>query len=96
MVEPSILSLLSIWWVWVCIAIAFGIIEVLAPTEIFLGFAVGAGIMAILTALFTFTSTSMILAIFGGLSLLAWIILRVAFRRQTSGARIVTRDINDD
>ncbi|EEB86435.1 conserved hypothetical protein [Roseobacter sp. GAI101] len=38
---------------------------------------------------------SLLLALFAGLSLLCWIILRIVFKRQSSGARIVERDIND-
>jgi hypothetical protein len=33
--------------------------------------------------------------VFAGLSLVSWIMLRIAFRSQSSGARRVTHDIND-
>jgi len=36
------------------------------------------------------------LALFAVLSLIAWVALRVLFKRQSSGARIVTRDINEN
>ena len=87
---------LSLWWVWICIALALGVVEVLAPGFIFLGFAIGALIMAGVVVLFPTISTAALLAIFAILSLLAWIGLRMGFRRQSSGARIVTRDINDN
>ena len=37
-----------------------------------------------------------LLALFAVLSLLAWIALKAVFRKQSSGARIVTHDINEN
>ena len=87
---------LTLWWVWLCVALAVGILEVLAPGFIFLGFAIGALIMAGVVTVFTFSNAPAILALFAILSLIAWIALKAAFRRQSSGARVVTRDINDN
>lgn len=89
-------SWLALWWVWVCLALAFGVVEVLLPTWVFLGFALGALAMALVVVLFPSLSTAALLALFALLSLLGWIFLRQVFRRQSSGARIVTRDINED
>ena len=36
------MSLWSLWWVWMVGALALAILEVLAPAQIFLGFAAGA------------------------------------------------------
>lgn len=87
---------LTLWWVWICIALALGVLELLAPGFIFLGFAIGGLAMAGVVALFPATNVPALLAIFAILSLISWIILRVMFRRQSSGARIVTRDINEN
>lgn len=87
---------LTLWWVWVCIALALGVVELLAPGFIFLGFAIGAIIMAGIVAFFGISNAPALLALFAILSLLAWIALRLAFRNQSSGARIVTRDINEN
>jgi membrane protein implicated in regulation of membrane protease activity len=87
---------LTLWWVWICIALALGVLELLAPGFIFLGFAIGGIAMAGVVALFPATNVPALLAIFAILSLISWIILRVMFRRQSSGARIVTRDINEN
>lgn len=87
---------LSLWWVWICIALALGVVELLAPGFIFLGFAIGALIMAGIVAFVAGINVAALLALFAVLSLLAWIGLRLAFRRQSSGARIVTRDINEN
>ncbi len=62
----------------------------------FLGFAIGAAAMAIIAALAPTFSGAPVLALFAFLSLAAWFVLRRVFKRQSSGARIVTRDINDD
>jgi len=87
---------LSLWWVWICVSLALGVIELLAPGFIFLGFAIGALIMSGIVAVFTITNVPALLALFAILSLIAWIALRAAFRNQSSGARIVTHDINEN
>ena len=87
---------LTLWWVWICIALALGVIELLAPGFIFLGFAIGALIMAGVVALFSLANMPALLALFAILSLVAWIALKALFRSQSSGARIVTRDINEN
>lgn len=86
----------TLWWVWISIALALGVVELLAPGFIFLGFAFGAAIVAGIVAVFDITNFPALLAVFALLSLAAWIALKAVFRRQSSGARIVTRDINDN
>jgi inner membrane protein len=90
-----LMDYLTLWWVWVSIALILGLIEILLPGNIFLGFALGALAMVPVVLLLPGASTSLLVAVFAGLSLLCWVILRVVFRRQSSGARIVTRDINE-
>ncbi|MGC1497372.1 MAG: hypothetical protein WA790_16320 [Sulfitobacter sp.] len=87
---------LTLWWVWICGALALGVIELLAPGFIFLGFAIGALVMAVVVFIIPATNVPALLAMFAILSLIAWIGLRAVFRRQSSGARIVTRDINEN
>ena len=87
---------LSLWWVWICIALALGAVELLAPGFIFLGFGLGALAMAGVVLLAPGINIPALLALFAVLSLIAWIILRMGFRKQSSGARIVTKDINDN
>lgn len=89
------MALASLWWAWVAAALALGIVEVMAPGFIFLGFALGALLMAGVVALFPALSAPALLATFAGLSLICWIVLRVLFKRQSSGARIFSDDIND-
>lgn len=84
-----------VWWVWMAIALLLGLAEVLLPGFIFLGFAVGALVMAAVVVLFPGLGISALLAVFAVLSLISWVALRAVFKRQSSGARIVTKDIND-
>lgn len=86
---------LSLWWVWICIALFLGVIELLIPGFIFLGFAIGAVAMALAVVILPVGNVPALLAAFAVLSLLGWIALRLMFRRQSSAARIVTHDIND-
>ena len=85
----------TLWWVWVSVALILGLVEVLAPGNIFLGFALGALAMVPVVLIMPGAGVSLLLALFAGLSLLGWIILRIVFKRQSSGARIVERDINE-
>ncbi|MEP2427104.1 hypothetical protein [Roseobacter sp.] len=88
-------DLLNLWWVWVAAALALAVVEVLAPGFIFLGFAIGALAMVVVIFVAPSASAPALLAIFAGLSLVAWVGLRIAFRKQSSGARIIHDDIND-
>lgn len=88
-------GLLSVWWVWLAAALALAVIEVLVPGFIFLGFALGGVAMVAVVWVAPGLSPAALIAIFAGLSLIAWIALRVMFRKQSSGARIVHNDIND-
>ncbi|WP_299736806.1 hypothetical protein [uncultured Roseobacter sp.] len=88
-------DLLDLWWVWMAAALALAVIEVMVPGFIFLGFALGALAMVAVVLAAPGFSAAALLAIFAGLSLVAWILLRIAFRKQSTGARIVHDDIND-
>ena len=90
------IGFLGVWWVWIALALLLGLAEVLLPGFIFLGFAVGAFVMAGIVVIFPSLGVPALLAVFAIMSLLAWVGLRRAFRHQSSGARIVTRDINDN
>ncbi len=87
---------LTLWWVWICAALALGVVELLAPGFIFLGFAIGALAMAVFVFVMPASHAPALLAMFAILSLIAWIGLRIIFRRQSSGSRVVERDINEN
>lgn len=86
----------NLWWVWTAAALILAVIEVLVPGFIFLGFALGALVMVAVVLVAPGFTAPALFAVFAALSLIAWIGLRMAFRNQSSGARIVHRDINDN
>lgn len=89
--------LLQQWWVWAVAAIALMGLEVLAPGFIFLGFGVGAGIVALLLALGLFGSNiAVLLLIFAVLSLVAWLAMRQMFGLRKGQVKVWDKDINDD
>jgi len=91
------LSMVSLWWAWLCAALVFAILEVLIPSYIFLGFALGAGVMGLLlwTGVLPL-DTVWPLVIFAALSLAAYVLLRWRFGNTGERVRIITKDINDN
>ncbi|MCG6904782.1 MAG: hypothetical protein LJE68_19085 [Rhodobacter sp.] len=86
----------GIWWVWLSVALALALVEIVLPGFIFLGFAIGAAALAVIVAVIGMPfGAPVAVALFAGLSLIAWIALRVIFRNQRSRARIIRHDIND-
>jgi len=86
---------MNLWWGWLAAALALALLGVLAPGFIFLGFAVGAVVMAAVVAFAPALSIPVALAIFAILSLVSWIVLKQVFKKQSSGARRILHDIND-
>ena len=89
------MGVLSLWWVWLGAAIALALLETLVPGFIFLGFAAGAAIMAGLVALSVPIGPAGLFALFTGLSLLTWFVLRRIFRAPNDQTRIIDEDINN-
>lgn len=86
----------SLWWVWVAGGFALGILEVLMPGYIFLGFAIGAMLTGALVWLGLMgTSLPALLVVFALASLAAWAVLRCAFGVRQGQVKIWDRDIND-
>ena len=92
----------SIWWVWVMGALVLGFLEVLVPSWIFLGFAIGAavtgGLLGAGGAISAQMSASlpMTCLIFAVLSLAAWLLLRRAVGVRKGQVKVCDRDINED
>jgi inner membrane protein len=86
----------SVWWVWIVAGFALGVLEVLAPGFIFLGFAVGALATGVLIGFGIPTdSLPLLLLVFAVLSVLAWLGLRQAFGVPGKNKRAWDKDIND-
>ena len=87
----------TIWWLWLAAALVFGIAEVLLPSFIALGFAIGAfGVsMLLLASADMAPGLPLLLLVFAGLSLIAWLLLRRYFSLPTGPVKHFDHDIND-
>lgn len=86
----------SVWWIWIAASLFLAIVEVLAPGYVFLGFAAGAlavGLLLLNTGMDL--SLSVLLLIFAGLSLIAWLVMRRLFALDKGSVKTFDRDIND-
>lgn len=86
----------AVWWVWMVAGFALGVLEVLAPGFIFLGFAIGAVATGLVVALGITASFPLLLLIFAVLSLVAWLALKRAFGRVNGQVKLWDRDVNDN
>ena len=90
------------WWVWVGGGMAVAILEVILPGYIFVGFAIGAVLTGAALGLglpgagFIAASPANALTVFGLLSLLAWLALRLGLGVRKGQIKRFDRDINED
>jgi membrane protein implicated in regulation of membrane protease activity len=87
-------ALWQLWWIWAAAALVLAMLEMVVPGFIFIGFACGAALVALLVLLPVDPGLTALLAIFAGLSLLAWIVLRRLFRKKDDQTRVIHEDIN--
>ena len=91
-----------LWWVWMAIALVLGILEILVPAFLFLGFAIGAGIVGLVfliggpLAIWLAGSLPITLVVFAVCSLIAWLALRQIFGVRKGQVKYWDKDINDD
>ena len=86
----------TIWWVWVVAGVILGVLEIVVPGFVFLGFAVGAGLTGLLVLIGLAPGNVALLAlVFAVLSLAAWIGLRRAVGVTKSQVKVWKDDIND-
>lgn len=87
----------NVWWAWIVLGFALGVLEILVPGYIFLGFAVGAIATGILVGLglASIASLPALMLVFAVASLLAWLGLRRWGKREGQ-VKIWDRDINDN
>lgn len=84
------------WWVWMAAALALAILELVLPGFIFLGFAIGAAVAAILLLVPGMApSLPVLLLIFAVLSLISWLLLRRWFSLSHGQVKTFDHDIND-
>jgi membrane protein implicated in regulation of membrane protease activity len=91
------MSWFGLWWVWIVAGFALGVLEVLAPGYIFLGFAMGAVATGVLVGIGLLgASLPLTLLVFAVASLVAWAVTRKLLGSQAGKAKIWHRDINDN
>ncbi|MDM7931872.1 hypothetical protein [Tabrizicola sp.] len=89
-------SIAATWWAWVVLGFALGVLEVLAPGYIFLGFAIGAVLTGVLVG-FGIAPVGLpaLILIFAVASLVAWLALRRTVGVRKGQVKLWDRDIND-
>ncbi len=91
------MDLMTSWWVWVVAGFALGVLEVLVPGFIFLGFAIGAVLTGVLVGLGVLGgSLPVMLLAFAVLSVAAWLGLRATIGVQKGQVKVWDKDINDN
>lgn len=86
------------WWLWGVAAVILAVGEVLLPSFILLGFAIGAGVIGFLLLIGVplAANVPLMFLIFAVISLVAWIALRRAMGVTETQVKTFDRDINDD
>ncbi len=90
------------WWVWGAAAVVLAIGEVILPSFVLLGFAIGAGVMALLLlvggplAIWLGASLPVMLLVFAVISLLSWLALRRWLGVYQGQVKTFDHDINDN
>lgn len=86
----------SLWWVWIVAGFSLGVLEVLVPGFIFLGFAIGAVFTGALVGLGVLgTALPLMLLVFAVLSVAAWLVLRTTMGVREGQVKLWDKDIND-
>ncbi|MDX8346497.1 hypothetical protein SLH49_00720 [Cognatiyoonia sp. IB215446] len=84
------------WWVWMSAALVLATIEVLVPSFISLGFALGAAMVGLLLVFGVSASgLALTLAVFAVLSLISYLLMRKFFALPTGQVKIWHKDVND-
>ncbi|NJM82367.1 MAG: hypothetical protein HC844_07620 [Tabrizicola sp.] len=87
----------TIWWAWIVFGFALGVLEVLVPGYIFLGFAIGAVLTGVLVGIgLASAGFGLVLLVFAAASLLAWFALRKTLGVREGQVKIWDQDINDN
>ena len=86
-----------LWWVWIVAGFSLGVLEVLVPGFIFLGFAIGAVLTGVLVGLGVLgASLPALVLVFAVMSVLAWLALRATMGVRRGQVKMWDKDINDN
>lgn len=90
-------DLMSVWWAWIVLGFALGVLEVLVPGYIFLGFAIGAVVTGVLVGIGVAPAgVAALVLIFALASLVAWLALRRSVGVRKGQVKVWDKDINDN
>jgi inner membrane protein len=89
-------ELAGTWWAWVILGFALGVLEILVPGFIFLGFAIGAVVTGALVGLGLPAGVPALILIFAVVSVAAWLALRRVVGVREGQVKVWDRDINDN
>ncbi|MEO8243511.1 MAG: hypothetical protein ABI832_14495 [bacterium] len=85
----------EVWWVWVVFGVALGLLELIVPGFIFLGFAIGAVVTGGLVGVGVLGANAPLLVlVFAVLSLVAFVLLRRLVGVTPGQVKIWDKDIN--
>lgn len=90
------------YWVWFTFALVLGVLEVLMPGYILLGFALAAAAIGVVFIVGVGPAEAMMeslpitLSVYGGASLIVWLGLRQYFGRRDGQVKVWDKDINDN
>jgi len=93
--------MLAVWWVWIAGGLVIGILEVVVPGYIFVGFAIGAVLTGVAIGLglpgadWMMAGPGNALTVFAILSLIAWLTMRKVLGVRHGQRKRIDRDIND-
>ena len=88
-------ELVGTWWAWVVLGFALGVLEILAPGYIFLGFAIGAIVTGAVVGFGLPAGLPAMILIFAVASVIAWLVLRRTMGVREGQVKVWDRDIND-
>jgi membrane protein implicated in regulation of membrane protease activity len=92
----ELIPIWALWWVWMAAGLLLAIVEIVLPGFLFLGFAIGAGLVGVLLIFAPLAlGLPLLLVLFAALSLIAWAVLRRIFRLKYGQVRRIRGDVND-
>ena len=89
-------ALAATWWAWVILGFALGVLDIMVPGFIFLGFAIWAVLTGILVGIGIPAGVPALVLIFAVVSIAAWLVLRRTMGVREGQVKIWDRDINDN
>lgn len=88
--------MMTSWWVWLAAAALLGLLEILAPAQVFLGFAIGAALVGLGLWMGLSLGWPWLVLVCAIIALIVWIVLRQVLGIRRGQVKVWDRDINED